>query len=347
MISYQKILVLQTAFLGDVILSTPLIRALRQLYPTAQLDVLTIPETGVIFKANPYINEIIYFHKRSILKKMISFISLIFKIRYKKYDLAISIQSSLTSSFLLLLSGVPERVGFNRQKFVTLSVEHTKGLHKIQKILRLLEPLTDKKFDMQTEIFWTAIEEEKSNLILEKYQNQQRHIIGIAPGSIWNTKRWIKEYYAELVKLLENEDIQVILIGGKEDFELCNFIKNNSNAVNVAGLLSILESAALIEKLDLLITNDSAPLHIANAVKTDVIAIFGPTVKEIGFYPFRENDEVIEVDLDCRPCGTHGGKKCPLGHHNCMKLITAKMVFNAVIDHLQKRSDFSAIKENL
>jgi len=336
MIGLQKILVLQTAFLGDVILSTPLIRALRQLFPAACLDVLTIPETGIIFKANPYINEIIYFNKRSILKKIISFIHLIFKIRNKKYDLAISIQSSLTSSFLMLLGGVPKRGGFARQKFLTLSVEHTKGWHKIQKILRLLEPLSDQKFDMQTEIFWTAKEERKISQIIEQLQNKAGPIVGIAPGSIWNTKRWIKEYYRELIKLLEKKAILIILIGGTDDFELCEFIKNESHAVNLAGSISILESAALIEKLDLLITNDSAPLHIANAVKTDVIAIFGPTVKELGFYPFRATDKVIEIDLDCRPCGTHGGKKCPLGHHNCMKLITAKMVFNAVIGQLQQ-----------
>lgn len=335
MIDYKKILVLQTAFLGDVILSTPLIRALKQLYPIAQLDVLTIPETGIIFKENPYVDEIIYFYKRSIVKKVFSFINLIFKIRQKKYDLAISIQSSATSSLLLVLGGVPERLGFTRQKFVTLSVEHTKGLHKIQKILRLLEPLTDQKFDMQTEIFWSEKEEEKSNQVLGKFKNHNKHIVGIAPGSIWNTKRWIKEYYAELVKLLEQENIQIILIGGKDDFELCEFIRDDSSALNVAGSLSILESAAIIEKLDLLITNDSAPLHIANAVKTDVIAIFGPTVQGLGFYPFRKNDTVIEVDLDCRPCGSHGGKKCPLGHHNCMKLITAEMVFREAIAHLQ------------
>jgi heptosyltransferase-2 len=345
--NYKKILVLQTAFLGDVILSTPLIRALRQLYPNSHLDVLTIPETGIIFRANPYINEIIYFHKRSIFKKVISFISLVFKIRQKKYDLAISIQSSMTSSFLLLFGRIPERLGFTRQKFLILSVHHTKGLHKIQKILRLMEPLTDQKFDMQTEIFWTEMEEKKSKQILDKFQNKNKQVIGIAPGSIWSTKRWIKESYLELVKLLEKNNFQIVLIGGKEDFELCNFIKNDSNAINASGSFSILESAALIEKLDLLITNDSAPLHIANAVKTDVIAIFGPTVKELGFYPFRESDKVIEVDLDCRPCGSHGGNKCPLGHHNCMKFITAETVFNEVKDHLQHRLERSEMKENL
>jgi heptosyltransferase-2 len=347
MIDYKKILIIQTAFLGDAILITPLLKALNEVFPMAKLDVLLIPETSIILKENPHVNKILTFSKRKLRNKVFSFIHLIFQIRKNHYDLAISIQSSMTSSFLLLLGGVPERLGFTRQKFLTLSVQHTKGLHKIQKILRLMKPLTDQKFDMQTEIFWTEIEEEKSKKILEKYLNKQRHIIGVAPGSIWNTKRWIKEYYAELVKLLEKENIQIILIGGKDDFELCEFIRDDSTAVNVAGSLTILESAALIEKLDLLVTNDSAPLHISNAVKTDVIAIFGPTVKELGFYPFRENDKVIEVDLDCRPCGTHGGKKCPLDHHHCMKWITPEIVFKEVMDHLQKQSEYSAIKENL
>ncbi len=337
MINYKNILVLQTAFLGDVILSTPLIRSLKQLFPDSNLDILMIPETGIIVRENPYVKEIISFHKKQLFKKIVSFISLIFKIRQKKYDLAVSIQSSLTSSFLLLFGGVPERLGFTRQKFLTLSVPHTKGLHKIQKILRLLEPLTNEKFELQTEIFWTEEEERKSNQILEKYNNQYQHIIGIAPGSIWNTKRWIKEYYVELIELLEKENIKILLIGGKDDYELCNQIKNYSNATNVAGSLTILESTALVDKLDLLITNDSAPLHIANAVRTDVIAIFGPTVKDFGFYPFRENDKVIEIELDCRPCGFHGGKKCPLEHHNCMKLITPKIVFTEVMYHLSDK----------
>lgn len=331
---YHKILILQTAFLGDVILMTPLLRALKEIFPAARLDALLIPETAMILKYHPHVAGILTFNKRKIRNKIFSFIRLVFQIRKQRYDLAISIQSSWTSALLMRLGGVPNRLGFSRQKLLTLSVPHTSGLHKIQKILRLLEPLTDKKFDMQTELFWSEAEEERARQIIETYRSSHVHIVGIAPGSIWNTKRWLKEYYAELVKRLEQENIQIILLGGRDDHELGEFIKQGTRAVNLAGSLTVLESAALIAKLDLMITNDSAPLHIANAVKTDVIAIFGPTVKDFGFYPYRANDRVIEVELDCRPCGWHGGKKCPLEHHHCMKWITPERVFNEVMAHL-------------
>jgi heptosyltransferase-2 len=336
---YQNILLLQTAFLGDAILTTPLIRALRKIYSDSKIDILATPQAGIVFRNNPHVNQIFFLNKKIWLKKIYSIVKVIFQIKKQNYDLAISIQSSLTSSLLMFLAGIPERLGFSRQKLLTQSLPHTKGLHKIQKILRLLELLTDKKFDMQTEIFWTKTEEEKSHQYVAPYKTQRMFLVGIAPGSIWNTKRWLQEYYTELVTMLEQQNIKVILIGGNDDYRLCRAIKNGSESLNLAGSLTILESAALIEKLDLLITNDSAPLHIANAVKTDVIAIFGPTVKDFGFYPYRDHDKVIEVTLDCRPCGYHGGKKCPLKHHNCMKFIKPQTVFNEVIKILSLNKD--------
>jgi len=101
-------------------------------------------------------------------------------------------------------------------------------------------------------------------------------------------------------------------------------------SINLAGDLTLLESAALISKVDLVVSNDSAPLHIANAVKTDVFTIFGPTVKEFGFYPYRKNDKIFEVDLECRPCGKHGGKECPLGHFKCMLEVKPEIIWKEI-----------------
>jgi len=333
----NRILIIQTAFLGDVILATPLVRALKQTLPGARLEVLLIPETRTILRHNPYISDILTFDKRKLRNKFFSLFRLILEIQKRQYDLAISVQSSLTSSLIMVLGGIPMRLGFSRQKFLTHAVPHPSGLHKIQKVLRLMEPLTDQKFDMQTELHWTAAEADRADQIITPLRERRTPIVGIAPGSIWYTKRWLKEYYAELVNLLEHEHIQSVLIGGAEDHRLCEFIRAGSNAINLAGALSVLESAALIERLDLMVTNDSAPLHIANAVKTDVIAIFGPTVTDFGFYPFRKNDLVIEVELDCRPCSSHGGKKCPLKHHHCMKNILPERVFNAIIAKLHSK----------
>ncbi len=341
----QNILALQTAFLGDVILSTPLIRGLNRIFPDAAIDILTTPETRIVFEHNPYIREILVFDKKRSFKKFASFTQLVMEIRKRNYDLGISIQSSVTSALLLYLSGIPQRLGFSRQKFLTLTVPHTPGLHKIQKILRLLEPLSSLTMDIQTELYWTEREEQKSVNISSSLALAREPLIGMAPGSIWFTKRWPREYFIKLCEMLIQKGNRIVLIGGNDDQTLCEAIANRTGAISVAGTLSVLESAALIQKLDLLITNDSAPLHIANAVQTDLIAIFGPTVKELGFYPFRAHDRIMEVDLPCRPCGTHGGKTCPRGHHQCMKLIGPEMVFNAVMNYfkilpLQKKEGY-------
>jgi heptosyltransferase-2 len=340
-VNYNRIVVIQTAFLGDVIMSTPLIRALREVFSSAEIDVLTIPETSIIFKECPYITNVLVFNKRKSWRKIVFFLELVFALRNRNYDLAISIQSSLTSSFLMLLGRIPIRVGFARQKLVTIPVTHERGLHVRERYIYLMKPFSEKKFDLQTEIFWSNNEEQKARKIVQQYRDDNEFLVGVAPGSVWNTKRWLKEYFATLLGLLEQDNIKIILIGGGEDRLLCEEIieKSNSNALNLAGDLSVLESAAVIQKLDLMITNDSAPLHIANAVKTDVIAFFGPTVRRFGCYPYQSKDKMLEIDLYCRPCSKHGSKKCPEKHFRCMREIKPEMVFEVIISHLKGKSN--------
>ena len=339
---YKKILIIQTAFLGDVVMSTPLIRAAREEFPESVIDVLTIPSTGIVFKHCPHVNQVLFFDKRKFFRKAISFIKLIFELRKGKYDLAISIQSSLTSSFLMMLGKIPERVGYRRQKFLTRSVTHEKGLHIRERCISLMKLFSDREFDLQTEIYWSHQEEDRAEQIIEKYRNRKQYLVGMAPGSVWNTKRWLADYYAMLLKQLEQTGVQVIMIGGGEDRLLCDQILKEAtakSAVNLAGELSILESAAVISRLNLMITNDSAPLHLANAVQTDVIAFFGPTVRRFGCYPYRPNDQMLEVDLYCRPCSKHGGRKCPEKHFRCMKEIKPELAFDVVMSHLKGKDN--------
>lgn len=335
----NKILIIQTAFLGDVILSTPLIRALKKIFPDSLIDILTIPGTSIVFRDNPHVNSTLHFNKKKFINKIFSFIDLIFTIRKEQYDLALSIQSSFTSSLLMRLGNIPARVGFARQKLLTDPVSHKKGLHIRERYLKLMKPFTDKDFDKQTEIFWSINEGGKAKQIIKEINKDGKFIVGIAPGSVWKTKRWPKEYFVYLLKILKKEKVRVVLIGGPDDNLLCDDIikKSESNTINLAGSLTILESAALIEKLDLVVSNDSAPLHIANAVKTDVIAFFGPTVRRFGCYPYRENDTMLEVDLPCRPCGKHGGNKCPEKHFKCMKDILPENVSAEIIKYLRRK----------
>ena len=331
--SYKNILIIQTAFLGDVILSTPVVRGLRKIFPDANIDVLTIPVASIIFQHNPHVRQAIEFDKKSPVKKLFSVQRLIKQLRRNHYDIAISIQSSLTSSLLMLLGKIPQRVGFHFQKMVTIPVSHEKGLHIRDRYLRLLTPFSKETFDNQTELFWTEKEQLRAQQVFDLKSNPSDRAIGIAPGSVWQTKMWLKDYYIALIDRLADAPIAIFLIGGAADKALCEEIKQrsgNKKVINVAGDLSILESAALIQKLDLMVTNDSAPLHIANAVKTDVLAIFGPTVRRFGCYPYRERDRLLEIDLYCRPCARHGGKRCPERHFRCMREITPQMVYDSL-----------------
>lgn len=325
---YKKILLVQTAFIGDVILITPLIRAIKDLYPDSLLDVMVIPQTAGILENNSNINELVIFDKRK--NKFISFMNTLKVIKKKKYDIAFSPHSSMTTALLMYLAKIPVRVGFDRWQakyLLTHKVPHPEGKHKTEKNLHLLSLFSDKIFSIETELFPSEKMSEKASVLLSDLKENSRKLIAVAPGSVWFTKKWPQEYYKNLVKKLSEKGYGIIFIGSIGERNICKEIKPKKYSINLAGELSLLESAAVIAKCDLMICNDSGALHLANAVKTVVIAFFGPTVKSIGYYPFRERDYVFEVELDCRPCSSHGGNKCPLEHFDCMRLIKPDSVF--------------------
>jgi heptosyltransferase II len=251
--------------------------------------------------------------------------------------LSVSAHLSMTSSLLTYWAGIKHRLGLPRQKLLTITIDLPKGIHIAKRYLRLMQALSDREFSAQTELFWDDKVEDKVTKLTESYMQNKQDIVGIAPGSVWKTKRWLPEYYVQLIKDLRQHGVYTVLIGGKDDAELCNKISylTGVEPLNMSGKLSVLGSAALIKRLKLLITNDSAPMHIANAVQTDVIAIFGPTVRRFGFFPYRAGDIILETDLDCRPCGKHGGQKCPQKHFRCMKDISPELVLNAVLHKLK------------
>ncbi len=329
----KKILIVQTAFIGDVIIITPLIKAVKKLYSNALLDVMVIPQTAGVLEHNPNINEIILFDKRK--NKIISFIKTLLLLKKNKYDVAITPHSSVTTALLLKYAKIKIRVGYDRwsaAKHLTHKVPHPDGIHKTVKNLSLLSLFTEKVFSNQTELFPTITMIEKANNLLSEIKTKSNKSVAIAPGSVWFTKKWPTEYYKILAEQLVENNFGVVLIGSKDEKEICDKVLPTKNGINLAGDLSLLESAAVIKKCDLMICNDSGALHIANAMQTDVFAFFGPTVQSIGYFPFRKNDFVFEREMECRPCGSHGGKSCHLEHHECMKKITPKIVLAKVLD---------------
>ncbi len=334
----KRILVIQTAFLGDLIMSTPIFKALKEIWPNALIDVLVIPETASVLGNNPYIHNIYCFDKRKKINKLKSFIPLILRLGRNNYEIAFSVQSSYTSSLIMFLAGIRTRVGYSKQKLLTNKITQNKNLHIRDRVLLLIKEFSNILPDNETKIFLDDQIKAKIKLLTKNDINKKK--IAIAPGSVWATKKWPENYFIELIKMLKEHSIY--LIGGPDDKVLCQRILNNSehnNITNFAGELSIIESSTLISMMELTICNDSGPLHMANAVETPVFAFFGPTVKAFGCYPYRENDRLLEVEMDCRPCSKHGRDNCPKKHHKCMINITPDHVYTQIEDFFSARKN--------
>ncbi len=321
---YKRILIIQTAFLGDVILITPLIRATSELFGEARIDVLVTPETRGILANNPHITDVVTFDKRR--NKLMALWETGRHLRQNKYDLAITPHSSLTTAYLMRWAGIPGRLGFDRwaaARHLTMKVPHLeeRGFHKIRRNLHLLSVFTGREFDIQSEVFPDEAMAARAEDLLAKLPRPGRPKVVICPASLWFTKCWPEEHFVELTAALDSAGVNIIFDGGPADHELCQRIieKSGVEALNICKATKPLESSAVIERCDLLISGDSAPVHLANAAGTDVFAINGPTdTMETGYFPFREGDRVFALEMGCRPCGPHGANKCPLGHHNCM-----------------------------
>lgn len=333
----KKFLIIQTAFLGDVILTLPIVQELKRKYPESEIDFLCIPETSELLKNNPHISEIISYDKKN--SGVIGFRDLINKLRSKNYDILISPHRSFRSSLISKLSNAKKTISYDKSSLNFLfdkKIKYRKELHEILRDLALLEPIGIKSNKIVKPELYISVQDKRKidSLFYEHRVKDNEKFITIAPGSVWFTKRFPEEKFAKLCDLMFNMNTKIFLIGGKKDKVFSDFIQNNSknrNIINVTGNFSIMESAELIKRSEVLITNDSAPLHIANAVETNVVAIFGATVPAFGFYPIGKKDIVIETNgLSCRPCAIHGGKKCPVGTFVCMKNIDEQNIMIAV-----------------
>lgn len=332
----KRILIIQTAFLGDVILSTPLIRALRERFPDSFISFLLIPETKKVLENNPHLNEIIVYDKR---KKggMGGFLDIKRKIKEREFDLSVIPHRSLRSALLAYISRIPERIGFDRSAgsfLFTHRIVYQPYAHEVDRNLSLLASFNKYLKDRAPELFPSTEDFSYARkLLLDSGIWEEAKIVGIAPGSVWATKRWLPDRFAEVADLLVNKmGAKVVFLGSEDDLALCEKIAKlmTEKSVNLAGKTDVLQSAGIISFCKVILSNDSAPVHLASAMKSPVVAIFGSTIPEFGFAPYGEGHLIIEKKMECRPCGIHGRIKCPKKHFRCMKEITTKEVFQAV-----------------
>ena len=329
----KRVLILQTAFLGDVVLATPMAESIKNSHPEWEVDFLTTPESGALLENNPNISRILTYDKNKSERGVKGFLSKISEIEAGAYDIALIPHRSIRSAALVRFAGIPQRVGFDKSAGYFLFTERVKyenELHEVERNLKLVESLNLSVSKVKPRLYPSSNDLKKSEKILKSSAKlKNRPIIAIAPGSIWPTKRWPIDNYIELAGMLVKDGFGVVVLGGEKDKAL--FKKISMEGVEVfAGTTTLLESAALLKKCEALVTNDSAPLHFAVAVDTPVVAIFGATAPKFGFYPYNSDDIVIERELPCRPCAIHGGMKCPIGTFECMLDIGAEEVFNNV-----------------
>jgi heptosyltransferase-2 len=334
----KRILIIQTAFIGDVILSTPLIRALRESFPQSFISFLLIPKTYNLLENNPYLDERLVYEKR---KGFISFLKIISQIKERSFDLAVIPHRSLRSALLAYWGGIPERIGFNKSAgsaLLTQRVIYRTDVHEVDRNLSLLSGISDNSSDASPELFPSSSDfAYVRKLLLDSSVSDKDKIVGIAPGSVWATKRWLPERFAEVAQFLtERANVKVILLGSEDDRNLCGRIADlmRDKPLILAGRTTLLQSAAVISLCKVILSNDSAPVHMASAMKRPVVAIFGSTIPKFGFAPYRVDHVILQKQMDCRPCGIHGKRKCPQKHFGCMKEISTEEVFEAVLSLL-------------
>ncbi|MDR2891803.1 MAG: glycosyltransferase family 9 protein [Deltaproteobacteria bacterium] len=395
---YRRIAVWNTAFLGDAVLTLPLIQTLRRAFPAAEIDFYTRKGFAPLFASHPALHAVYEYDKRSSLPAMLCFGR---DLRTRGYDLFICAHPSTRSAILTRLSGAGRRIGYHLtagtgrtggsggvggtsgqpgfgRLFFTDQVDRKFGsLPEIERLLRLTLPLGLDPLDWETwpELVLPDAAEEKAARLFAELRSDcedtargcsHRPVLGLHPGSVWGTKRWPLEYFAEIGLRALREGAQVLLFAGPGEESMAKDVQSlilaalpsasalprtssssdvpelssslpayasakDVRLLNLAGALSLPELAACLGRLDCYLTNDSGPMHLAWAKGTPVVALFGPTVRDFGFAPRGESSVVLEVaGLDCRPCGLHGPQSCPEGHHNCMRKLSPDLVWDEV-----------------
>lgn len=337
----KSILVVQTAFIGDVLLVIPLLKAIKRSWPEAELDVVVRPPAHNLLETLPYLRDIIVYDKHGEHQGLGGFFRVLGRLRSRSYDVAFLPHRSLRTGLLTLAVGVPVRIGFNRGggRFLhTRRVTYDRQVHEIQRNLTLLTVLGKSLLPAAPEVLST---EEDVRVVDSKLSALGTlKIVALAPGSVWMTKRWPEVHYIALGKLFLSESYRVVLIGGREDKSLNARIaaELGDKCHDLSGELTLRQSVEALRRCLILITNDSAPTHLGVAAGTRVLTLFGSTVPDFGFAPFGPMGRSLQVDLYCRPCTDHGRQFCPEEHFRCLKDLNPERVFAAANEMLQSLS---------
>jgi len=325
-------LVIQTSFLGDVILTTPLIAELAKRGP---VDALVTPEGAAALANNPNLETILRYDKRNTYGSALGLWQTVKAIRSKRpYEKVFLAQGSFRSGLLGMMTGSRERIGFatsTGRLLYTTEVQYRPDLHHAERLLSLAfaGAPTPPAEPVRPRLYPSDDDRAIVDGFIRRGTDADAPFVALAPGSAWGTKRW--PYYLDLARRLA-PDFRIAIVGSKADTEVAAAITDavgTDGVINTAGSLSLLASAELIGRAQAIVTNDSAPQHLASAMGTPTLTIFGPTVPEFGFGPLAERRAVAGHEyLECRPCHRHGPERCPLGHWRCMRELTTEHIMS-------------------
>ena len=311
----MKILIWQTAYLGDVILTTPLIRTIRENFPNSQIGFVGRPFIKELLKG--YDIELIPFGKS--LKESFSIVK-----KIKGYDVAVSPHRSMRTALILFFSGIKRRIGFNKSELPFLYtdlVEHRWELHEVDRNLSLLKPLGVKKFVRETKLFADAES-------IKKFGLREKDYVVISPFSNFPLKEWNLENWNELIKRI---DTRIVITGTKNDIKKAEGLIKTEKVINLVGKTSLRELMGVINGARLVVANDSSPVHIANALGVPAITVYTATSSKYGFYPLI--GAYLDNPAPCSPCSPNP-KKCKTGTKECLRLPAPEDVLSLIKNFL-------------
>ncbi len=332
----EKILILRLSSIGDLVLVSPLLRNLQRRFPQAVLDFAVKEEFAELVRYHPAVRTVHLVRKQDGWRGLWQLGN---GLRRQNYDLILDLHRNFRTALLGRLSAAPQRLGYRKHRvrrwlYVRFKWKTLAEIPPIvQRYVQAAAPLGVPDDGAGTEIFWTPQHEEEATAALQAAGGKpEQSLIGLAPGAGYFTKKWPVEYFTELAAAITQKEREavVVILGGAQDRELAENLcrKNRGSFLDLTGRCSLLASAAIVKRCRLLVANDSGLMHIAEAVRTPLVALFGSTTKPLGFFPQLSSSRVLEnLNLDCRPCSHLGHEACPLGHFRCMREMMPQQVY--------------------